>query len=248
MSIESNKELMRTLKLKGMLDEYDVECGTSDFDVIPFDDRLGYLLTAEDSRKRDNRTRNRHNKARFAQPDACIEDIIYDTDRALDRSEILRLSSCEYVGRHDNILVLGASDSGKTYIGCALGGAACRRGFKVRYTRLTDMFEALAQAEVNGGYLKAFREYATVPVLLLDDFMLAIPSIKEVQILVELCERREFSGSTIVCSQMAPEEWQGRMDEKIQANAIYSRLVPAAHRLFIKGNKPMRERLRTEEN
>jgi hypothetical protein len=58
------------------------------------------------------------------------------------------------------------------------------------------MFSALAEAEVNGRYLKKFKEYATILLLLLDDFMLSIPSIKEVQILIELCERREFTGST----------------------------------------------------
>lgn len=245
MSIESNKELMRELKLKGMLAEYEAECESGQFHQIAFDERLGYLLGAEDNRKRDTRTRTRHSMAHFAQPFACIEDIIYDADRALDKACLLRLASCEYIGRHENILVLGASDCGKTYIGCALGGAACRRGIRVRYTRLSDMFSALAEAEVNGRYLKKFKEYATIPLLLLDDFMLSIPSIKEVQILIELCERREFTGSTIICSQLAPAEWQKRIDEKIQANAIYSRLVPSSHELIVKGARPMRERLST---
>ena len=243
MSIETNKELMRELKLKGMLFEYEAECESSQFHHVPFDERLAYLLGAKDSRKRDMRTRTRHNMAHFAQPSACIEDIIYDTDRALDKSVILRLASCEYINRHENILVLGASDSGKTYIGCALGAAACRRNIQVRYTRLVDMFSALAEAESAGKYLKKFKEYATVPLLLLDDFMLSIPTIKEVQILIELCERREFSGSTIVYSQMAPAKWQKRIDEKIQANAIHSRLVPSSHELLIKGIRPMWERL-----
>ena len=244
MSIESNKELMRELKLKGMLAEYEAECDTGQFDQLPFDTRLGYLLSAEDNQKRDNRTRIRHNKAHFAQPSACIEDIIYDADRKLDQSFVLKLASCDYIRRNENILVLGASDSGKTYLGCALGSAACRRGIRVRYTRLSDMFSRLAQAEESGKCLKTFREYCSVPLLVLDDFMLTIPTIKEVQILIELCERREFSGSTIVCSQIAPADWQKRIDEKIQANAIYSRLVPTAHELLVKGIKPMRERLR----
>jgi DNA replication protein DnaC len=243
MSVQANKDLLRALKLKGMLDEYDAEVQSGQFDSLPFDERLNYLLCAEESRKRDNRTRNRHNKAHFAQADACIEDILYDADRGLDKATILRLASCEYVSRHENILILGASDSGKTYLGCAIGGAACRRGIKVCYSRLTEVFSILANAEKDGKYLKKFREYATVPVLLLDDFMLTTPTIKEVQILIELCERREFSGSTIVCSQMHPSDWQKRIDEKIQANAIYSRLVPSAHEVTIKGGRPMRERV-----
>jgi DNA replication protein DnaC len=243
--MEINKDMMRTLKLKGALAEYEAELESSQYSMLPFDERLGYLLAAEDNHKRDNRTRIRHNKARFAQPGACIEDIIYDVDRELDKTLILQLASCDFVSRRENVLVLGASDSGKTYLGCALGGAACRRGIRVLYARLADMFTRLAEAEVKGGYQKMFRAYTSVPVLLLDDFMLSIPSIKDVQTLIELCERREFTGSTIVCSQMAPADWQKRIDEKIQANAIYSRLVPNAHELVIKGGKPMRERLST---
>jgi DNA replication protein DnaC len=115
----------------------------------------------------------------------------------------------------------------------------------VAYIRLTDLFEALDRAEATGKLTKEFRYYATVSVLVLDDFLLSVPTLKQVQSLVELMEQRERTSSTIICSQLDPHNWHKRIDEAIQANCIYSRVVPTAHVIELKGKTPMRERYST---
>lgn len=102
----------------------------------------------------------------------------------------------------------------------------------------------MEQGEKEGKYRRLFRDYCRVPVLVIDDYLLSIPTVKHVQLLLELVEHREFTGSTIICSQLHPSNWQQRIDEKIQANSIYSRLVPQAHWVEIGGDQPMRERMR----
>lgn len=243
MTEETLKDMMVNLKLRGMLAEFDTQTPGST-SGLSFNERLGILLQAECDQKRNNKIRNCNRLARFAQPQACVEEIIYDADRSLDRDGMARLASCSYISNHENVLALGASDSGKSYVGCALGNAACRHGIKTRYVRLAELFEEIERAEGDGMYRRKFSEFAKIPLLVLDDFMLSIPTVKQVQILLELVERREYAGSTIVCSQLHPSQWEERMDEKIQANSIYSRLVPGAHWIEIKGDRPMRERMR----
>lgn len=110
MSEETNRQIMGELKLKGMLEEYDQQQESSDMQTLSFNDRLELLLGAERDLKRSNKIRNCHNLAKFAQPHAYIEDIIYDADRGLEKEQLLKLSSCAYLKEHENILVLGASD------------------------------------------------------------------------------------------------------------------------------------------
>lgn len=246
MTEETIRQAMMDLKCKGMLAEYDEQQKIPEIKTLSFDERFGLLLGAERDLKRSNKMQNCLNLAKFSQPDACIEDIIYDADRKLDKDAIVKLSTCAYIKDHDNILVLGASDCGKSFISCALGNAACRRGIKVKYIRLSDFFSQIEQAEQDGKYRKLFREYCRYPLLILDDFMLSIPTVKQVQLLLELVEHREFTASTIICSQLHPSNWQQRIDEKIQANSIYSRLVPQAHWIEIGGDQPMRERTRIQ--
>ncbi|MDR0308963.1 MAG: ATP-binding protein [Coriobacteriales bacterium] len=238
-------DLLRALRYRGMLEEFEAQLKSNEYDSLSFIERFSLLVEAEYLRKQNSRIQLRNKKAGFAQGDACIEGIDYSLDRNINKDTILKLASCTYVSRHENILILGPSDSGKSYLGCALGNAACRRDIKVSYMRLADLFESLDRAETAGRLTKVFRFFATVSILVLDDFLLSVPTLKQVQILVELMEQRERTASTIICSQLAPRDWHKRIDEAIQANCIYSRLVPSAHLIELKGATPMRERYST---
>jgi len=242
MNEQTVRNLMAQLGYRGMLAEYETQCD-GECPTMSFNERFGILLQAQYDAKRSGRIRNFHQQAKFSQPFACIEDVDYAADRKLDAGLIGELASCSFVSNRENVLVLGASDCGKSFLGCALGNAACRHQVKTKHLRLADMFNLLAKAEAEGKYLRTFNDLARTPLLILDDFLVSIPTIKQVQILLELVERREYGGSTIVCTLLHPSDWQQRIDEKIQANSIHARLVPNAHWIEIGGNTPMRERM-----
>jgi DNA replication protein DnaC len=245
MSIENTTQQLRVLKYKGMLEEFEAQATSTEYDHMSFMERFALIVEAEYLRRKNSRVALRHRQAGFAQRDACIEGINYSCERNISKDTMLTLASCSYIKRQENILILGASDSGKTYLSCALGNAACRRDIKVSYHRLTDLFAILELAEETGKLIRTFRHLATVPVLVIDDFLLSVPTLKQVQMLVELTEQRERTASTIICSQLNPRDWHKRIDEAIQANCIYSRLVPSAHMIELKGKTPMREHYST---
>ena len=93
-----------------------------------------------------------HN-AHFAAPFAAVEEISYYEDRKLDKTQMLRFSTCKFVDEGHHIILKGASGNGKTYIACALGNAACRRFKKVRYVRMPELLDELSIAR-SGGELK----------------------------------------------------------------------------------------------
>ena len=111
-------------------------------------------------------------KATFCLPEACIEDIEYHADRKLDKAQITRLATCSYIPDHHNIIILGASGAGKTYIGCAFGIAACRNFYTTKYIRLPDLLNELAVARGEGIYQKVMKEYKKVSLLIIDEWLL----------------------------------------------------------------------------
>ena len=68
-----------------------------------------------------------------------LENVEYLPDRGLKQEELLRFGTCNYIQEHHNIILLGATGSGKTYLACALGVAAARRFYAVKYIRLPDL-------------------------------------------------------------------------------------------------------------
>ena len=83
---------------------------------------------------------------------ASVENIKYIAERHLDREQILRLASCSYIQGARNVIILGATGAGMTYLACAFGMAASRSFYSVRYIRLPDLLAEISVARTNGTY------------------------------------------------------------------------------------------------
>ena len=95
-----------------------------------------------------------------------MENIEYIAERHLDREQILRLASCSYIQEARNVIILGATGAGKTFLACSLGVAANRNFYAARYLRLPDLLVEIAVARRDGTY----REY--MKLLILDEWLL----------------------------------------------------------------------------
>ena len=137
------------------------------------------------------------------------------------------LSSLRFIEDGQNVCILGASDSGKTYLAKALGASACEK-FRVSYNRCSELLESLValKTEDYSRYERRMRKILNFHLLILDDFLLnTIADEREIKILLELMEKRiELSRSTIICSQREPESWKSMiMNDEVSANAIMKR-------------------------
>src|SRR5512142_1913673 len=101
---------------------------------LSFEERLALLVDQECTRRQGNRTQRALHTAAFPTP-ATLEDLDLSPERQLDRRQILELGQATWIGNHLNVLVLGPTGSGKTYLACALGTAVIRLGWSVRYFR-----------------------------------------------------------------------------------------------------------------
>ena len=102
-----------------------------------------------------------------------VEDIDYSAARGLDKTVIRALARCQYVAHHENILIVGATGTGKTFLACALAHKACLEGFTARYERLSRLLESIQIARADGTYPKLVAALAKTDVLILDDWGLA---------------------------------------------------------------------------
>ena len=143
-------------------------------------------------------------EAKLKLPQACIEAIDYPARRELDKAVIRQLASCRWIDEHQQVLVTGATGTGKSFIACALANQACRRGFRAYYRRASRLFDDLRLARADGTYGRLLGKLARMDVLLLDDWALAPPPDQERRDLLEILEDRYGSRSTIVTSQLPP--------------------------------------------
>lgn len=242
MTNESTLSKLNEMRMSAMAETYREQLRSPDYQELSFEDRFSLLVDIEWARRQNNKLDRLIKSAQLRDSQSSIEDIEYHPDRKLDKSQILRIATGHYIEEHHNIILKGASGNGKTYLACAFGIAACRQFYKVKYTRLPDLLDELAVARGEGIFRKVMKQYKSVNLLILDEWLLTPLKGHEARDLLELVEARHRNGSTIFCSQFDPRGWHEKIGEDTLADAILDRIVHDSYSILIDGKTSMRER------
>lgn len=209
---------------------------------LTFEERFGLIVDIEWSKRKNNRLARLIQNADLAETGACIENIEYSVDRKIDKTQISRLATCNYIHEKHNLIILGASGAGKSYMACAFGVAACRNFFSAKYIRLPELLNDLAVARGEGTYKKVISQYKKISLLILDEWLLMPLSSFEARDLLEIVEARHKRASTIFISQFAPQGWHSKIGEDTLADAILDRIVHDSYTILIDGKNSMRKK------
>ena len=233
-----------SLNLAGMARALAEQRESPAYAELPFEDRLGLLVDRE-ATERENRRLERYLRAARLRVAASIEDIDFRAARGLDRSVLLELAASRWVAAHQQVLVTGPTGVGKTYLACALAGAAIRAGHTALYLRVPRLLTELATARLDGRLPRLLAAWARLEVLVLDDFALQPLTDAQAADLLEVIEDRAGLRSTIVTSQLPVALWHEGLGEPTVADAICDRLLAGAHRIELSGASLRRSEPRT---
>ena len=238
---QSTMDKLYSMKMSVMAQAYRDQEEASGVAQMTFDERFAMIVDAEwDARRANKRTRLLR-QAGFSEPEANVSDVLYYEDRKLDKVKITELSNCEWVRNHRNLVITGASGSGKSWLSCALGVAACNAFYSVRYVRLPEMLDELTIAK-DEEWLKSKKRYLKCDLLIIDDWLLEEIETKQARELLEIIEGRQRTGSLLLCSQFSPAGWHAKLGEGAIADAVIDRLVYRSDMIHIEGEVSMRKR------
>jgi DNA replication protein DnaC len=233
---------LRELRLPGFRTALEEQIADPRYASLSFEERLGLLVDRECLRRESNRLERALAAGRFPDPNAHVENMDLEPERGLKRPIMLELAQAHWVGRALNVVVLGPTGAGKSFVACALGRAACRHGYSVRYLRLPRLLHDLKLAAADGSYLRALATLSRIDLIVVDDFLrdpLTAPQSRDI---VELLEDRYGRKSTLVATQVPIAEWHARLPDPTLADAVLDRLVHNAHRLELTGESQRKRR------
>lgn len=253
MTNETTINKLIEMRLSVLADAYRTQLSDHSMQELSFEDRFGLLVDIEYNARKDNKRKRLIKRADFDQPQANIHDINYTSGRKLNKSFIERLSTCEYIQDKHNIIITGATGSGKSYLSCALGMEACKHYFSTKYIRLPELLSELAVARGEGKFKETIKQYQKYTLLILDEWLLVKLTETEARDLLEIIHARHHKASTIFCSQFAPMGWYNKFPEGQIADAILDRIVHDSYLIEIQyidkeHDKSMREIYGIKEN
>jgi len=216
------------------------------FDDMTFAEKLAACIDAESDARWNRKITKRNREARFSHPGACVENIEYLPDRTLNKDTVARIATCAFIAENRNVIALSQTGCGKSFVIQAIGNAACRKGYTVRYIRHADLSKELNIARKSGDLYEKMEAFSSVDLLILDDLFLSEMSMVNTTDLFEIIESRMGKGSLVIASQLTPEEWHLRIDTKIIADALLDRVIHSSYVMKIEGPN-MREHYSTKK-
>ena len=231
-------EKLKSMKLKimaQMLAEPD-----NSLRELSFEERLGIMVEKEWLQKKNSRIQRLLRKASFGL-DACIEDIDYTVERTIDKKVINTLSTCSFIEQKLGIILSGKTGTGKTYIACAIGNAACRNGYSAKYFRVPELLLEIQEAKSQNRYLKFITGLGRIKLLILDDLGLKSYTLEESRDILEIAENRYNRASTILAGQIAHTKWYDLFPDPTIADAIMDKIIHNSYILALDSKLSMRE-------
>jgi len=233
-SVEVLTNQMIELRLAGMRDTYQLRSKQTREDNLTYDDFLGLLLQDELEYRRGAKIKRLLKRASFRQT-ASLEDLDLKVDRGLDKRQLKELAACRFIDDGINILIMGPTGVGKTHLATAIGNAACRRGYSTLFYRMNTLIEQMLLARAKGTYLNLLKRLATADLLIIDDMGIKPLEPPHFQDLYDVLDERGEEKSTVVTTQLPPENWNEVIADPVACEAITDRLSAIAIKLVMQG-------------
>ena len=235
MNYQTNEQLSE-MKLNAMKLEYQRQQELPAISDLDFDERFSMIVTEQYNARCNAKVQRLIKAASLREPTAYLSNIDYDPVRKIKKTDVARLSGCQWIKDGANLIVTGATGVGKTYLLSAFGRAACTKGMSVKSYRVPRLLTNLNISRGDGSYNKLMQDMIKPKLLILDDFGLKQLDVTMTQDFLEVVEERHHARRSIAISAQLPvKEWPSIFKDQTIADAILDRLVRNAYRFDLKG-------------
>lgn len=227
-------DLMRRMRLTGMAAAFEESLMSTYAESMTPDAFVSWLLAREWDYRSSAAIERLIRGASFRYK-AYPEEIDYNINRGLERNQMERLLSLDFVRQGQNLFITGSAGTGKSFLATAIGYHACKNGFKTLYSNTSKLLSMLKVAKAKNTLEAELKKIERCQLLILDDVFLVPLDARERTVLLDIIEDRHGRKSIVVSSQLPVENWYDAIGDPAVADAVLDRIVHSAHRIELFG-------------
>jgi len=226
--------ILKKLRLSGVLQTLELRTRQAVEDDLSHPEFLYRLLCDEVERRDQKQLGLRLRRAAFESA-KTIDDFDFAFNPKVPKTKVIDLATCAFVGRKENVLIVGPAGVGKSHLAQAIGHRACLAGFSVLYTPASQMLGQLRAARADQSYDRRLLRFTTPDLLIVDDIGLRPLRDFEPEDLFEVIRQRYERAATVYTSNRASDEWYELFGDELLASAAMDRLLHHVHEIEIEG-------------
>ena len=198
------------------------------------EETLRVLIDVEIASRDASNTRNRMATARF--PVVKTFDEFHLAESSIPRASHDYLSTLDWIGRADNLCLVGPAGTGKTHYLIALGRAAVEHGHKVRYFTAIELVEHLYRAVADNTVGRAIEAVCRNDLIIIDEIGFAPLDHTGCQLMFRLIAAAYERRSVAIASHSPFEAWGRFLPDQPTAVSLLDRLCHHAHIITTTGD------------
>lgn len=232
--LEQTRSQMAEMKLHGMLQSLDLRISEALSQNWGAGDFISALITDERSYRQAAQT-NRRLKAASFRTQASFETLDHTAKRTLTKPVVRDLMQLQFVKvRAQNLMIIGPTGVGKTFLATAIGNHACRHGYTTTFMGVSVFMEKMMMARTDGTYLRLRERLIKTDLLIIDDVGLKKLPALIVQDLHDLLEERQEK-CTLITSQLPLENWGEIIEDPLALDTVVDKLKNGTLHIVIEG-------------
>lgn len=200
-------------------------------------------LMKQELLSRANASQKRRIKAAKFPVTKTLDEFDYSRVEHVSRAYIQELSSCDFIKKRQNIVMIGNPGAGKTHLSTGLGIKACYAGYNVKFCTAVNLANELAEAAQCHRMSKLEKALAKVDLLIIDELSYLTFNRHQSEMLFQVISERSERASVIITTNLEFSAWTDLFENAIMVAALIDRVTFRSHIL----NMNVKESYRLEQ-
>jgi DNA replication protein DnaC len=222
------KELLidycRRFKLGGILAGLDPILMEAESGEMSYLDYTIQLFSAE-AAHREEKDLLKRSKAAMLPVIYNLDQYDYAVDNGLSKTRLMQLRELLWIEQLFNIVLMGPSGTGKTYIAAGLCNDAIKKGYRAYFRTMEDIANMLKMKSITRSAAAEYKRLCKAHLIVIDDIMM-FPIEKELAVgLFNFINLLFEKTSFVITTNKAPKQWAQMLDDEVLATALLDRLL-----------------------
>ena len=174
---------------------------------------------------RNKRDLERRQKTAWLPLKHDMEDYDHSFTNGVSRQQINQLRECMWLEQTYNLVLMGPSGVGKTYLAAGLCCDALKKGYKAYFRTMEQIMEMLKLKDITRSAGVEYKRLLKAHLLVIDDIMLFALAKQQAVALFNFINHLHEKASFIVTTNKSPEEWVNLLDDEVVATALLDRIL-----------------------
>jgi len=165
-----------------------------------------------------------------------LEFYNYSFSSGINKQQLQQLRELLWIEQAYNLVLMGPSGTGKTFIAAGLVHDAINKGYRAYFTGMEDLINVLKMKEMTSNAMNTYNRYLRAHLIAIDDIMLLPVKKHEAVAFFNLINHLHEQCSIIITTNKSPKQWAETLDDEVLATALLDRLLYHCEVVKLEGN------------